>query len=174
MDNISVINTYLYDNTLTVVFNQDLDPGVTGISNITANVYNASQYVYGSSDNVPCKIISDLTPAGTALDIPIPLDADALIIVEIVFGETKTKTVFLNKYMIYKAFDKHLQSECNTKCNACAQTSWKTATLAAMMRINLLNYAYENALLEDALKYYVDLSRSLDFNNITFESAPDK
>lgn len=145
-----------------------------GSDTATVNIYNACQYKEGE-DNIPCKTIHELSPEGTALTITVPHDADAMIVVEVKINQLFTKTIFLNKYMIYKAFDKHLSKEnCDNKCNSCSDKNWRNKTLSAMLRINLLNYAYENMSFNEAIDRYVDLNRSLDFKDITFESAPDK
>lgn len=111
--------------------------------------------------------------------VTIPLQTSALIIVTVQIANDMYVTMYFNKYMLFKAQNRYLASsncQCfnnHNSCNGCDEKHWRTTTIAMLLRISLLNYAYENYLTHDAIGFYIDLCRVLDFCDISFESIPN-
>lgn len=114
----------------------------------------------------------DVVPSGRAVEITVPTDLDALIIITIYIGKDKYTTMFLNKYMLFKAQNKYLAGHQSVTCEDCEEKKWRTNTLALLLRTRLLEYAYDNNLLDDSIQHYIDLTRVLSFDDVLFESIP--
>lgn len=66
-------------------------------------VDNARNYYHNVNDKIHDAGYMDVVPSGRAVEITVPTDLDALIIITIYVGKDKYTTMFLNKYMLFKA-----------------------------------------------------------------------
>jgi len=58
-------------------------------------------------------------------------------------------------------------------CQDCNEKNWRTEAIAILLRTRLLDYAYQNDLMDDAICFYTGIVRVLDMDGITFESIPE-
>lgn len=167
-----IIDKYLNESTLTILFDEVIQDGVK----VDVSINNAENH-YRNVENKKYDLFKqDVVAAGRSIEITIPSDMSALLVITVTIDGVSHSTLFLNKYMLFKAQNKHLaMSSCgnsNNTCEGCGEKIWRTKTLAILLRTRLLDYAYTNDLIDDAIKLYVDLTRVLDFKHITFESIP--
>ena len=82
-------------------------------------------------------------------------------------GDSIYTVMFLNEYMLFKAQEQYLNTKMEC-CDGCDEKQWRVNTLAILLRMRLLEYAYDNNLIDDAISYHEDLIRTLSFDNIPF------
>ena len=169
-----IIDKYLSANDLIVVFDQ----AVPQDQAITVYVDNAEDYYSNAADDKHTYVFTDPKVSQTSVSVAIPSQTSALIIVTVQIADTKYVTMYFNKYMLFKAQNRYLAASncqcCNghNSCSSCDEKHWRTTTIAILLRTQLLNYAYENYLTHDAIGFYIDLCRVLDFCDVSFESIP--
>lgn len=145
----------------------DTKVGVDNAQSYHKNVSNGKHDVFYNSPAIE----------DNQIEIKIPSNTSALIVITVYANDTKYTTMFYNTYMVFKAQNRYLAVrncvKCdNSLCQDCNEKNWRTNTIAMMLRTRLLQYAYENDLINDAIKFYTDLIRVLDFKGITFEGVP--
>lgn len=165
----NVLNKYIEDNVVHVVLDNVADwcnyikVGVDFAVNYESNRNKDSHdLVFEFSDDT---LSNDL-----ALDIP--SYAPALLIITIYAkGQYQTdilQVMFLNQYSLYK-----MQNLVIDECNNCHCENNVNKLIAFLLRIQLLEYAYDNELFGDAIKFFKDLYR-LTAREVSFESIPEK
>lgn len=164
-----IIDKYIQASKLTILFDEPIDVDV-----VTVGIDNAYNYHNNIANRIHDAGYSNVQPLGRAIEITAPTDLAALVVVTIYIGDTVYTTMFLNQYMLFRAQNKHLagNTTCNNACASCDEKTWRTNTLAILLRTRLLEYAYTNDLLNDAIDLYNDLTRVLTFDGIAFESIP--
>lgn len=164
-----IIDRYIQGSQLTILFAAPL------VNDVAVGVDNATSYNKTNNKGKHDAYWTNVVPNGNAVEITIPDDFDALVIVTIyistVTGDKIYKVMFLNEYMLFKAQQQYLNDR-QARCSDCDEKQWRSNTLAMLLRIRLLQYAYENDLLTDAIDHYVDLARILSFDNVPFTSIP--
>lgn len=169
----AVVDKYITETALTLVFDQDFAPN----AEIIVGVDNAEHYYTNSKNSKHDLLYNEPTVWGAKLEIELPSDAPALTVITVYVNTETLVTTFLNKYMLYKAQNRHLATkECSkwnmSVCKDCDEKRWRTETVVVLLRMQLLDYAYNNDLTEDTIQFFVDLTRVLNFDGITFESVP--
>lgn len=167
-----IIDKYITGTVLTLVFDQNIPTETT-----TIRVDYGENYYKNTKVGKHDLLYNTPTVTDTQIQIELPSDASALLVITVYIGDAGYITTFLNRYMLFKAQNKHLAvhncMKCdNGMCQDCNEKSWRTETLAILLRTQLLNYAYDNGLIDDTVKFYVELNRVLDFSGIVFESIP--
>lgn len=170
-----IIDKQVKENTLILVFDQALPPvGKT----ITVGIDNAENY-YKNSKALKHDLLYE-SPAivDGQIHINLPTDVSALLIITAYIDGTKCTAMFLNSYMLFKAQNRHLSvrncTKCtNDMCQDCNEKNWRTEAIAILLRTRLLDYAYQNDLMDDAICFYTGIVRVLDMDGITFESIPE-
>ena len=166
-----IVNKYIQDNKLIIAFDAAI-----GSVPVSVGIDNAETYLENNESGKHDYWYETVTPVDKTIYVDIDSHASALLIVTVTVNNQKYVTMFLNRYMLFKAQNEHLASRgCNTcgnKCQDCDEKRWRTDTIAVLLRTQLLNYAYDNSLLYDAIQFYNDLTRVLNFKNIVFESIP--
>lgn len=166
-----IIDKYLSKSTLTIMF----DETVPTDAKIVVCIDNAETFKANSTSGKHDVGYEGVEPNGRMIEVTAPTDLSALVVITIYIGEDSYSTTFLNKYMLFKAQNKHLASvnDVDNMCVGCNEKNWRTQTIAILLRTRLLEYAYENNLVEDQFKFYTDLARVLDFKHVLFESIPE-
>lgn len=164
-----IIDRYIQGSQLTILFAAPL------VHAVAVGVDNATSYSKVNGKEKHDAYWTNVVPNGNAVEITIPDDFDALIVVTIyvpTITEDKVyKVMFLNEYMLFKAQQQYINSK-QACCDDCEEKQWRSNTLAILLRTRLLEYAYDNDLLIDAIDHYVDLARILSFDNVPFTSIP--
>lgn len=162
-----IVNKQLYGQTLTLVFSSEIPAQTEVVINIDdALNYGKNGDNHDYSETLTTEIRSH------AISVNVPYNIGPCIVVTVINGDDRVQTLFVNWYMIYCAQKRHLAKyELNGACN-CDEKIWRSTTLAIMLRCRLLEYSYEQGLWDDAIKYYEDLTRVLNFDGISFESIP--
>lgn len=164
-----IIDRYIQGSQLTILFDAPL------VHNVAVGVDNATSYNGANDKGKHDAYWTNVTPNGNAVEITIPDDFDALVVVTIYIstlnGDKVYKVMFLNEYMLFKAQQQYLNQK-QMCCGDCSEKQWRSNTLAILLRTRLLEFAYENDLLTDAIEHYVDLARILSFDNVPFTSIP--
>ena len=84
-------------------------------------------------------------------------------------GDSVYTVMFLNEHMLFKAQEQYLNTKMEC-CGGCDEKQWRVNTLAILLRMRLLDYAYDNNLINDAISHHEDLIRTLSFDNIPFHN----
>lgn len=165
-----IIDKYIIGTTLTLVFDEAV-PSETRVAIDYGENYkrNVNQGEHDRSYNTP-------TIVDKTVQVTLPSDASALLVITVYTNTNTLVTLFLNHYMLYKAQNEYLsKTDCNGSynCDGCDIKKWRVATVSVLLRIRLLDYAYQNNLIQDAVEFYQHIQRVLDFKNVFFESIPE-
>lgn len=162
-----IVNKQLYGQTLTLV----LSSAIPANTEVVINIDDALNYGKNGDDHDYSETLT-ISDTSQVISVTVPYNIGPCIVVTVKGVGDTIQTLFVNWYMIYCAQKRHLAKyELNGACN-CDEKIWRSTTLAIMLRCRLLEYSYEQGLWDDAIKYYEDLTRVLNFDGISFESIP--
>lgn len=143
------------DNTLAITLDSSYDVNKVYLDTI----YNHDN-MYSDSDENHSYVITDNLGNNSSFTIDISAIKEDAYIVTVVSTE-KTIALAIDDKQLYYAKVRMITNFCNTCMNVCQ----KEKVIMVELRSNLLDYALQNDLTEDAIKHYIDLDRILN-NNI--------
>lgn len=139
-----IINKRIQESKLILAF----DNTIGSNSVVTVGIDNAENYNKNKESGSHDYWYENPTVSDKTIYVDIDSDASALIVITVTIGDTKYVTLFLNRYMLFKAQNKFLSKKdciCNTSsCKDCDEKKYRSELLAILLRTQLLNYAYDN------------------------------
>ena len=159
-----ITSVTLKDNTI-YINGTDLSATNIYIDYITPTLSILSSYTSKTSHDIT---VSNFTVTSTLITFVVNDYTNAGIIVTI----DSISIPVINFFSIYKAKKEYLSYNVSKKlgCRSCDEKRFNSSTLALLLRDNLLKDAYNNSKWNDVITYYNQLSKSLIFNNIIWDT----
>lgn len=147
------------DNTLVITLDSSYD-----VSKIYLDLINDCANMYSDQDEDHFHVITENLGNKSSFNIDISAIKDKAYIITVVSTEKVIALAIDDKQLYYDKIHM-ITNFCNTCMNKCQ----KEKIIMVELRSNLLDYALQNDLTEDAIKHYIDLDRILNdgINNNT-------
>ena len=161
----TISNATIKDNTVTLIGTAMSGETTVYLDNITSLLTVLSDYTTKTDHDVT---ITDLTVTSTSIVFTVDNDTNAGIIITV-----DDKSIpLINFYSVYKAKINYLNKLSNQNvCKNCVEKKFNFAILAMLVRDNLLTDAYNSSKWDDTITYYNQISKTLDFNDIIWDTA---
>lgn len=147
------------DNTLVITLDSSYD-----VSKVYLDLINDCANMYSDQDEEHFHVITENLGNKSSFNIDISAIKDKAYIITVVSTEKVIALAIDDKQLYYDKIHM-ITNFCNTCMNKCQ----KEKIIMTELRSNLLDYALQNDLTEDAIKHYIDLDRILNdsINNNT-------
>lgn len=147
-----VTKATITDNTLVITLDSNYE-----VSKIYLDDVNKRDNIYSDSDEDHLYVFTENLGNKSSFNIDISAIKDKAYIVTIVSTEKVIALAIDDKQLYYDKV--HMITNF---CNTCMDKCQKERIVMVELRSNLLDYALQNDLTEDAINHYVDLDRILN------------
>lgn len=152
-----IINSVLKDNTLTITLDANTSIGKVYLDSIL-NQNN----MYSDEDTKHTHTITDIAIEDNEIIVDVSEYEETSFIVSVLTTNgDRDEIIAIDQQELYLAKVNLL----NTYCSTCLDKHQKHVIMMCDFKSQLLNYALDNNLTEDAISHYIDLSRLLGMHS---------
>lgn len=148
-----IINTNIENDVLTITLDS-----ASSITKVYLDSVLNSKNMYSDKDSDHDYVVTNFIVSGNNIVVDITEYEATSFIVSVLTLSSRSESIAIDLYNLYQAKVNMLTSYCST----CLDKHQKEMIVMCDFRSQLLNYALENGLTNDAIEHYIALSRMLN------------